>query len=62
MGKQAKLKKIRKFPESDSEIQLQNSADSDPNLFVKHVEKQGYSLKQIKHAPEVPNKRINPQV
>ncbi|MCU0533535.1 MAG: hypothetical protein MUD14_06535 [Hydrococcus sp. Prado102] len=58
MGKQAKLKKIRKSGQEESITQLPNDRDR----FVEHIEKQGYSFKQIQHAPEVPTKRTEPQV
>ncbi|NJK48513.1 hypothetical protein HC931_10285 [Candidatus Gracilibacteria bacterium] len=60
MGKQAKLKKIRKSGQEESITQLPEENDRD--RFIEQIEKQGYSFKQIQHAPEVPTKRTEPQV
>ena len=57
MGRKAKLKKERK----SSPKKVDNSgANSDE--FVKHLERQGYSLKNPKVAPHMPDKKIEPQV
>ncbi|CCQ64134.1 hypothetical protein [Crocosphaera watsonii] len=57
MGRKAKLKKKRK----SSPKKVDNSgANSDE--FVKHLERQGYSLKNPKVAPDMPDKKIEPQV
>jgi hypothetical protein len=61
MGKKAKLKKIRKLNQSISEDSAKIEP-KDPNQFIKNLEKQGYSLKQSQQAPEIPEKRINPQI
>lgn len=53
MGKKAKLKQIRKTQPSEP---IQES--SDPQQFVKNLAEQGYSLRKMEQAPEVPEKRI----
>ncbi|ACK73546.1 hypothetical protein PCC7424_5197 [Gloeothece citriformis PCC 7424] len=58
MGKQSKLKKIRKSQLTESQPQSQIV----PEQFVKNIEKQGYSLKKLERSPEIPGKRIEPQV
>lgn len=57
MGRKAKLKQARKSP-----LDQPNSVPSDRDQFVQHMERQGYSLKRTELAPEVPRKRIEPQV
>lgn len=57
MGRKAKLKKERKEQPKKSKNNVQNS-----DKFVQHLERQGYSLKQAKMAPDMPEKKINPEV
>ena len=57
MGRKAKLKKVRK-----SQADSSNSPQTNPNQFVKNLERQGYSLKNLERAPDVPQKRVDPQV
>jgi hypothetical protein len=59
MGKKAKLKKLRSEP---LEINSEQIEPSNRDLFVRQIEQHGYSLKRIQRAPEVPNKRNEPQV
>jgi hypothetical protein len=57
MGRKAKLKQVKK-----SQINLSKPELIDSDQFVQHLETQGYSLKKPNHAPEVPQKRIEPQI
>ncbi len=57
MGRKAKLKKSRK-----SETQKTDTSKHNSDQFVQHLERQGYSLKKAKMAPDMPNKNIEPQV
>ena len=57
MGRKAKLKKERK----SNPKKVENSGVN-PDEFVKDLERQGYSLKKPKIAPEMPEKKIEPQV
>ena len=57
MGGKAKLKKERKSNPKNVDSSGVNSDE-----FVKHLERQGYSLKKPKIAPEMPDKKIEPQV
>jgi hypothetical protein len=60
MGKKAKLKKVRKEIDLSGTNEVNNHAE--PQHFVKQLERQGYSLKRIQRAPDVPENRIDPQV
>jgi hypothetical protein len=60
MGKQSKLKKMRKSGQEESAAQSPEQIDRD--RFVQDIEKQGYSFKRIQRAPTVPTKRPEPQV
>lgn len=57
MGRKAKLKKARKLPSKENRV-MQNNSDQ----FIQHIERQGYSLKKPQTAPNMPEKRIDPQV
>ncbi|ACK66131.1 hypothetical protein PCC8801_2099 [Rippkaea orientalis PCC 8801] len=57
MGRKAKLKKVRK-----SQSDLSSFPQSNPNQFVNNIERQGYSLNRPERAPDVPQKRVDPQV
>ncbi|ACB50682.1 hypothetical protein cce_1332 [Crocosphaera subtropica ATCC 51142] len=57
MGRKAKLKKERK-----SHPQTVNHCGNSSDQFVQHLERQGYSLKKPKMAPDMPEKKIDPQV
>ncbi|GBF79339.1 hypothetical protein [Aphanothece sacrum] len=57
MGRKAKLKQRKK-----SQINLSKPELIDSDQFVQHLERQGYSLKKPNLAPEVPQKRIEPQI
>ena len=63
MGRQAKLKKQRKQTQADP---VNNSTESpeenNPQAFVKHLEKEGYSLKQTQTSPEIPDHSVKPQI
>jgi hypothetical protein len=61
MGKQSKLKKIRKLAALETE-NLSHSEANDPNQFIKNLERQGYSLKRSQQAPDIPEKRVDPQI
>ncbi len=55
MGKKAKLKKIRR--EKKGEVK-----GSDPNNFVGELGKQGYQFEHIQRSPDVPERKVEPQV
>ena len=57
MGRKAKLKKERK-----SAPQKIKHSEANSDQFVQHLERQGYSLQKPKMAPEMPEKKIDPQV
>ncbi len=57
MGRKAKLKQERKTSPQKGEI-----SGNSPDQFVQHLERQGYSLKKPKMAPDMPEKKIDPQV
>jgi len=57
MGKKAKLKKIRKETGAGSK-----SNNSDPNNFIDNLARRGYQFKQIKHSPDLPDHKIEPQI
>ena len=57
MGRKARLKKERK-----SHPENRENSQSNSDQFVQHLERQGYSLKKAKMAPEMPDKKIDPQV
>lgn len=57
MGRKARLKKERKSHPKNRENSQTNS-----DQFVQHLERQGYSLKKAKMAPEMPDQKIDPQV
>ncbi len=57
MGRKAKLKKERK-----SNPENRSNSQSNSDQFVQHLERQGYSLKKPQIAPEMPEKKIDPQV
>ncbi|MBD2744720.1 hypothetical protein [Coleofasciculus sp. FACHB-1120] len=58
MGRKAKLKQIRQSAQPSP----QSETNSDPNEFVEQLEKQGYQLGRIERCPEVPNRRVKPQM
>jgi hypothetical protein len=64
MGRNAKLKKIRREassqPESSHQSQIQ--PDLDATQFVHELEKQGYKLKKVEHCPEIPEERVKPRL
>lgn len=57
MGRKAKLKKVRKMS-----LEKGVNHSKDPDKFVENLERQGYSLKNPKMSPGVPEKKIDPQV
>ena len=58
MGKKAKLKKMRRELKATSG----ENSQSDPNNFIKQVEKTGYRLRNIQRSPEVPRDNVEPQL
>lgn len=60
MGRKAKLKQLKK---QENQVNLETKKkELDNHEFVKEMEHKGYKFKQIKHSPEVPVKRIEPQI
>ncbi len=63
MGRQAKLKKQRKQAQHNPVINsTESQEDSNPQAFVKHLEKEGYSLKETQKSPEIPDNSVKPQI
>jgi hypothetical protein len=60
MGKQSKLKKIRKETITEPKSDLsQEHRDRD---FVKEISKKGYQFAKIIRSPEIPDNHIEPQI
>lgn len=57
MGRQAKLKKIRKEAGVSD-----RSNNCDPNNFIDDLERRGYQLKQIQRSPDLPDNKIEPKI
>lgn len=66
MGRNAKLKKLRKETQQDLTAKPKAQFDADPTHFVGELERQGYNLQQRNACPEIPQKEIqkksDPQV
>ncbi len=63
MGRQAKLKKQRKQAQNNPSVEPTTSLDeADSTAFVKHLEQEGYHLKDIQQSPEIPDNSVNPQI
>lgn len=62
MGRQAKLKKIRREASEQVASPPQSQTDSDPTKFVQDLEKQGYQLLQSDPSPSLPARRVEPQL
>ena len=63
MGRHAKLKKQRKQTQNNPVIHSTESLEeNNPQAFVKHLEKEGYSLKQTQKTPEIPDNSVKPQI
>jgi hypothetical protein len=63
MGRQAKLKQLKKEQNSlINKNQIKENINLDPNDFVKEMEHEGYTFKQIRRSPEVPSNKIEPQI
>lgn len=58
MGKKAKLKKLRR----ELKTNPSNDRSSPPTQFVEQLHQLGYQFKQIERSPEVPTKKIEPQL
>ena len=58
MGKKAKLKKLRRELKTNPPTEQ----SSPPTQFVEHLHQLGYQLTQIERSPEVPTKKIEPQL
>ncbi len=58
MGRKAKLKKIRKQEGYLKKTDLKK----DKNNFINEIERQGYQFNKSLEGPEVPTKKIDPQV
>lgn len=63
MGRQAKLKKQRKQTQNQPAVNAENVIEDDnPTAFVKHLEKEGYSLKETQKSPEIPDHSVKPKL
>ncbi len=63
MGRQAKLKKQRKQAQNEPTVNVENSEEeNNPAAFVKHLEKEGYSLKESQKSPEIPDNSVKPKL
>ena len=60
MGRQAKLKKIKRNLNKSTPVTEEKASNADD--FVVELRKEGYSLKQTSRCPDVPEDRINPQI
>jgi hypothetical protein len=60
MGKQAKIKKLKKQGNFDKLETEQPELNT--NEFVKQIEAKGYTFKNIRRSPDVPNHKIEPQI
>ncbi len=57
MGRKSKLKKLKKQANLEPP-----KKDLDKQEFVKEMQHKGYAFKELKRSPEVPTKRIEPEV
>ncbi|MGB3401555.1 MAG: hypothetical protein WBA77_02575 [Microcoleaceae cyanobacterium] len=63
MGRQAKLKKQRKQAQNHPVTHsTESQEENNPQAFVKHLEKEGYSLKETQKSPEIPDNSVKPQI
>jgi hypothetical protein len=63
MGRQAKLKKQRKQAQNDPVINsTESQEENNPQAFVEHLEKEGYSLKATQNSPEIPDNSVQPKI
>ncbi len=62
MGRKAKLKKIRREASAQKSSSAAAKTTYEPTNFVKQLEIQGYQLDRIKRSPELPDRRVDPQV
>ena len=58
MGRKSKIKQARK----QKAQQPTSEVAQDSNSFVEQLGKQGYQLNNIQRSPELPNKKIDPQI
>ncbi|MGK7914530.1 MAG: hypothetical protein AB4038_03155 [Prochloraceae cyanobacterium] len=62
MGRKAKLKKMRREASAKTSPSAAAKTTYEPTNFVKQLERQGYQLDRIKPSPELPDRRVDPQV
>ena len=60
MGRQAKLKKIKRNLNKSTPVTEEKVSNADD--FVVEMREQGYSLKKTIPCPDIPEDRINPQI
>jgi arginine repressor len=58
MGRQAKLKKLRQLLANKASQPQQTESTE----FVQQLQKQGYTLTQTQHSPDIPEDTTEPQV
>ncbi|HBB36116.1 MAG TPA: hypothetical protein DC064_31160 [Cyanobacteria bacterium UBA9273] len=62
MGRQAKLKRLRREVSSQPLPLPQPETNLEPTQFVKELEQQGYQLHKIDRCPSLPDSQVNPQL
>ena len=62
MGRNAKLKKIRREASSQSLSRQEEKTEFDSTHFVNQLEEEGYSLDEIKRSPSLPDTTVKPQL
>ncbi|HBE20668.1 MAG TPA: hypothetical protein DEG17_24510 [Cyanobacteria bacterium UBA11149] len=62
MGRNAKLKKIRREAASQPLSLKQEKTEFDSTHFVNQLEEEGYSLDKIKRSPSLPDQTVKPQL
>ena len=62
MGRNAKLKKMRREASSQPLSPQEEKTEFDSTHFVNQLEEEGYSLDEIKRSPSLPDKIVKPQL
>ncbi|MCP2730311.1 hypothetical protein [Limnofasciculus baicalensis] len=62
MGRNAKLKKMRREASSQPLSLQQEKTEFDSIHFVNQLEEEGYSLNEIKRSPSLPDTTVKPQL
>lgn len=62
MGRASKLKKMRQAAKEQPSPSLTPQNEADSAQFVKQLARQGYSLQDLQRSPELPEKKVEPQL